>query len=130
MVAFAAFRQNIRYSAEAVKKAFTDIPPATERADRPVVKEPNRTCNPMAAFNAYPDHLAFETNLSFSRIAVSRVGCRRSPTVSLPPGLFRCKNELARFRLRIRNVTHFFFCGYYPVNCMIIVHFGFPPSRV
>ena len=63
----------VRY---AIKKEFTDIPPETERADRPVVKEPNRTCNLTAAFNAYPVHLAFAAYLSFSILAVSRVGCR------------------------------------------------------
>ena len=65
------------------KKIFTDFPPEAARADKPVVKEPSRTCIPIAAFNVYPVHLAFAEYLSFSMIAISRVGFRRSPTVRL-----------------------------------------------
>jgi hypothetical protein len=34
--------QNVRYLGDVIEKVFTDFPPKTERADRPVVKEPNR----------------------------------------------------------------------------------------
>jgi len=65
------------------KKVFTDFPPDTERADRPVVNDPSKTCSPMATFKAYPVHLAFAAYLSLSMIAASRVGRRRSATVCL-----------------------------------------------
>jgi hypothetical protein len=126
--------QNVRYLGDDVEKVFTDFPPETERADNPVVKEPNRTCSPMAMFKVHPVNLAFAEDLSFSMIAWSRVGCRRSATVRPPPRLF---NKFSAIQVRNKNVTHFCILGYYPINrvkvvgkLFFVICFGFSSSGI
>jgi hypothetical protein len=48
-------------------------------AAKPVVKDPRRTCSPIAALRAYPVIFALSAHLSRSEMAVMSVGSSRSP---------------------------------------------------